>query len=232
MSNFIKSIPWAVLIAAIGAVWQLVYSFLRDRSRDKEEERKLALEKAKFENQKFIETEKFEHQKALETIRFEYEQRKWREGLATQLSLKHVDARLSEYAQLWSFVRIAARHNRQTKTLTPEASKETAVNIEAWRYSTGGLLAEELTRDAALAFQTALWHYDESAEGYHRIRVSRRLLRAALRSDLGLGEDSLGQTILEKTEGRQKIKQDLTALQAKLGIANSDDVRKDMKNEY
>lgn len=223
MTDIMKGIPWAVLVAAVGTVWQLVYAYIKDRSREKEEERKLALEQAKFENEKLIETKKFEHQKALEMIRFEYEKRKWREGLATELSLKHVDARLTEYAQLWSCVRVAARHKLQAKSLTPEIAKDTATAVETWRYSSGGLLAEEITRDAALAFQTALWHYDASEEGYRRIRQARGLLHAALRSDLGLGEDSAGQTIFDATERRQKIKQELAALQQKLGIEAAGD---------
>jgi hypothetical protein len=205
MEEFLKGIPWAVLVAAVGTVWQLIYAYIRDRSRDKEEERKHDLERAKFENQK-----------ALEMIRFEYEQRKWREQFATQLSLKHVDARLHEYAQLWSHVRIAARHKFGTRSLTPESAKETATAVEAWRYSVGGLLAEEITRDAALAFQAAMWHYDGSTEGYKQIRQARRLLRAALRCDVGLGEDSTGQTIFDAMEGRQRIKQELLEFQKKL----------------
>jgi|ERR1051326_258733 hypothetical protein len=211
MKDFIKGIPWAVLIAAVGAVWQLIYAYIRDRSRDKEEDRKHTFERAKFENQK-----------TLELIRFEYEQRRWREQLATQLSLKHVDARLTEYAHLWSYVRVAAKHNAG-KSLTPEKAKDTAAAVETWRYSSGGLLAEEITRDAALAFQGALWNYDASEEGYNRIRQARRLLRDALRSDLGLGEDSSGQTIFDAAERRQKIKEDITVLQKKLGMGTSSD---------
>lgn len=212
MRDFLKGIPWAVLIASVGAVWQLIYAYIRDRSRDKEEERRHEFERAKFENQK-----------ALELIRFEYEQRKWREQLATQISLKHVDARLSEYAQLWGLVRVVARHMKESASLTPENAKQTAAKVEAWRYATGGLLAEEITRDAALAFQASLWHYDGSLEKYQRIRRARELLRAALRSDLGIGEDSSGQTIFDAAEKRQKIKRDLTALQENLGLSKTGD---------
>jgi hypothetical protein len=217
----IKGVPWAVFIAAIGAVWQLLYVYTRDKARDKENQLKHTLEAAKFENQKSIESEKFKYQKALETLRFEYEQRKWREQLAMQLALKHVEARLTEYPQIWSEVKAATRHNRQGGSLTPELAKRSASAVESWRYSSGGLLAEETTRDAALAFQTALWKYDGSPETYHAIRQARRLLRAALRADMGLGEDALGQSIFDATAKRHRIKEDLATLQEQLGIKNN-----------
>jgi hypothetical protein len=220
----IKGAPWAVFIAAIGTIWQLVYVYTRDKAKDKEDQLKHALEAARFENQKVIEREKFDYEKQLETLRFEYEQRKWREQLAMQLALKHVDLRLREYPLIWSEVRVAARH-RHSDSLTPELARSSASTVEAWRYSSGGLLAEETTRDAALAFQTALWHYNGSTESFHRIRQARELLRAALRADMGLGEDVLGESIFDATAKRHKIKEELTELQRKLGIQSDGNTR-------
>jgi hypothetical protein len=219
----IKGAPWAVFIAAIRTIWQLLYAHSRDKAKDKEDQAKQALETAKFENQKFIESKKFEYQKALETLRFEYEQRKWREQLAIQLALKHVDLRLREYPLIWSQVKVAARH-MQANSLTPELARSTASAVESWRYSSGGLLAEETTRDAALAFQTALWDYNGSTESFDRIRQARRLLRAALRADMGLGEDILGESIFDATAKRHKIKEELANLQHKLGIQSDGNV--------
>jgi len=205
----IKGTPWAVFIAAIGAIWQLVYAYTRDRAASEEAQRRYELEERKFQNQKAIEDQKFAYQKSLEMLRFEYEQRKWREQLATQLALKHVEARLIDYAEIWSEVKAVAKHNQKSGSLTPAIAQQAATIIESWRYSRGGLLAEETTRDAALAFQTALWSYDGTSEAFKRIRQARKLLRAALRADMGLGEDTFGQNILDATERRNKIKEDL-----------------------
>ncbi len=94
----------------------------------------------------------------------------------------------------------------------------------SWRYGKGGLLAEETTRDAAFALQTALWEYNGTEETYRRMRSARRIFRDALRADIGLGEDVRGQTIFEASEKRQKIRQEIKDLQSKLGIPAAEGV--------
>src|SRR5580704_17064566 len=94
-----KGTPWAVLIAAVGALWQIIYVYSRDRSNDRRSKAAADLEGAKFE-----------YQKSIEELKFSYEQRRWREQLATQLALKHVETRLTEYSSLWSRVEIVAKH--------------------------------------------------------------------------------------------------------------------------
>lgn len=222
---FVKALnqgtPWAILIAAIGAIWQLIYIYSRDRATERNAKRAYDLEQAKFLNQKTIEEKKFEYQKALENLRCGYEERKWREQLALQLASKHVDARLSEYADLWSEVRIVARHNKTDGALTVDSAKAAAAAVEKWRYSRGGLLAEETTRDAALALQTALWSYNGTNAVFAQARSARRWLRAALRADMGLGEDGLGHSIFDATAARHKIAEELSVLKQQLGISNS-----------
>jgi len=204
----VKGTPWAILIAGIGAIWQLVYVYSRDKIRDKQAVRQMALEEKKFE-----------HQKLLESIKFEYEQRRWREQLGLQLALKHVDARLEEYAKAWSYIEAVATHRMDDGSLSAEVTKKVASNIKSWRYAKGGLLAEETTRDAAYALQRVLWEYSGTTEDYKRIRSARWLFREALRADTGLGEDMTGQTIFDATEKRQRICKELRALQNKLGIS-------------
>jgi hypothetical protein len=213
-----KGVPLAILIAAIGAIWQLIYAYTRDKLNYKEAALKRELETAKFEYQKALEAQKFEHQSKIEQLKFEYDQRKWKEQLALQLAHRHVDARLVEYPPLWSIVRAVAKHKATSGDLTSELTWQIAGEVEAWRYSKGGLLAEETTRDAALAFQTALWHYDGSKEAYSRILYARRLLRASLRADMGLGVDALGKSIFDTTEDRQKIIKELADFKAELGM--------------
>jgi hypothetical protein len=202
-----KGAPPAIFIALIGVIWQLIYAHTRDKFNDKEAVLKRDLETAKFE-----------YQREIEHIKFEYDHRKWKEQLALQLAQKHVDARLSEYPSMWTIVRGVAKHNHETNNLTSEASRAIATEVETWRYSKGGLLAEETTRDAALAFQKALWDYDGSKEMFSSIRHARRLLRASLRADMGLGEDSYGQSIYDLTATRHKIEKELSELKEKLGI--------------
>lgn len=205
----IKGTPWAILIAAVGAVWQVIYISGRDKSHDKQTQMLYRLEREKFENQKILDAAKFENRRLLA----EYEQRKWREQLSTQLTLKHFDARLAEYVQLWTIVEMAARHRFNDHLLTPDAAKAAASKVRSWRYSKGGLLAEETTRDAAYLLQMALWHFDGSKESYDLTREARYLLRSALRADLGLGEDALGDSIVDAAQRRQRIKAELNTLQ-------------------
>lgn len=218
VDSLTKGAPWAVFVAAIGAIWQLVYAYTKDKASTKEAEARYALEREKFENQKRIEDHKFNYQKSLETLRFEYEQRRWREQLSTAITIKHMEARLEDYPRIWSEVKAVAKHNQGTDSLTPASARQMATVIEGWRYSRGGLLAEDTTRDAAIAFQTALWTYDGSPEAFKRIRQARRLLRAALRADMGLGSDASGQGIIDATERRNRIREDLANLKGTLGI--------------
>jgi hypothetical protein len=202
-----KGTPWAVLIAAVGALWQIIYVYSRDRSNDRRSKAAADLEGAKFE-----------YQKSIEELKFSYEQRRWREQLATQLALKHVETRLTEYSSLWSRVEIVAKHRMNSGKLTPNLTQGLAEEVRRWRYSTGGLLAENTTRDAVYTFQQAVWDYDQTSESYKRIRAARRILRDALRSDMGVSEDMSGKSIIDVAAERQRIRSDLTSLQAKLGI--------------
>jgi hypothetical protein len=207
VETLIKGTPLAVLIAAIGVLWQLVYTYNRDKVHERKSKRESDLE-----------ARKFEYQKAIEVQRFEYEKRRWREQLSLQLTLKHVDARLEEYAKAWSYVEGVAKHRLKDGGLTPEDTMRVATDIKNWRYSKGGLLAQETTRDAAYAFQRALWGYDGSNDAYWRIRFARKLFRDALRADAGIGENMAGETIFDAAEKMQKIKADLHELEQKLGI--------------
>ena len=128
---------------------------------------------------------------------------------------------MEEYSKVWSYLEGIARNQLDAGAFTPETTKTIAQKIKAWRYSKGGLLAEETTRDAAFALQRALWNYDETEEAYKSIRRARSILRAALRADTGLSEDIEGQTIFDATEKRQKIREELKALQSKLGIVSN-----------
>lgn len=220
----LKSAPWAVFAAAVGVIWQLVYVHGRDKVRDAQVKRELEQESKKFEHQQVLESNKFEYQQHIEAMKFEYEQRRWREQLSLQLALKHVDARLEEYSKAWSYVEAVAKHKMADGDITPEVTKAVAGKIKTWRYSKGGLLAEETTRDAAYTFQRALWGYDGSKEGYDRIRHARKLFRYALRADTGLGEDVTGQSIYDAAEERQKIRDELGKLQQRLGITPSSDL--------
>ena len=211
IDTLLTGTPIAILAALVGILWQAIYTRSRDRLHDEQIKRELELER-----------QKFEYQKQLEVIRFEYEQRRWREELAREITVKLVEARFSEYTEVWSFVEsISASH--QMGGLTTETTKALAEKIKHWRYSKGGLLAEETTRDVAYVFQTALWEYDGSKESYRRMRQARRIFLEALRADTGLGENVTGQTIYEATEKRQKIHQELEELKTKLGISSKAD---------
>lgn len=225
----IKGAPTAAYVALIGIIWQAFYALVKDYFARKEAVDKLRLESEKFafqskiESEKFafqskIEAQRFDHQRALEQQKFEYEKLKWREQLALELAKRHLDARLDSYSQLWALVRAVARHTERSGKLTQEQCKQIATDIEAWRYSKGGLLAEETTRDAAIALQSALWQYDLTSEGFVKIRQARRLVRAALRADMGLGANSEGQDIFDATAARQRIAQELLALKPQLNL--------------
>ncbi len=213
--------PSAILVTLVGVIWQVVYVHSRDKLRDEQARRELNLELQKFEHQEKLDKRRFEHQKELETLRFEYEQRKWREELAKEISVKLVDIRAGEYATIWSQIESIAANKQESGKLTPEVTRALSEKVKAWRYSKGALVAEETTRDAAMAFQKALWDYDGSRT-YRQMRKARRLFRNAMRADLGVGENIEGKTIIEITEQRNKIKKELQALQADLNISEAE----------
>jgi hypothetical protein len=210
VDSLTKSTPsWAIAVAVIGVVWQVIYALIQEWIRDRQTRASQELEREKFHQQSNLDKEKFKNQEILAG----YELRKWREQLSVQLTIKHFDARLAEYADLWGVVETAAKRRYDAGEFVPEQFKIAATSVKKWRYSKGGLLAEETTRDAAYAFQKALWNFDGSGERYRQLRFARRLLRSSLRADLGLGEDDLGQSILDATERRQRIRKGLKALQ-------------------
>jgi hypothetical protein len=176
---------------------------LRDRVHDKQAQRELRLEERKFE-----------YQHKLEDLKFTYEQQQWREQLARELTVKLVDARLEEYSKIWSYVQVIAQSAKQSGAFTPEVAKELAGKVQAWRFSKGGLLAEDTTRGAVYALQTALWEYDGSMESFHRVRQGRFVLRDAIRADIGLTRE-----LFQRTKERfQPVEDELGELEDKLGI--------------
>lgn len=204
----IHGTPIAVLAAAVGVLWQAAYALLRDRIHDKQAQRELQLEQRKFD-----------HQHKLEDLKFAYEQQRWREQLARELTLKLVDARLDEYSRVWSYVRGVAQSEMRKGIFTADVAKDLAEKVQAWRFSKGGLLAEETTRSAAMAFQKALWGYDGSARAYRRVRRGRFILRDAIRADMGLSGD-----IFQRAEERfQKVRHELDRLESELGIVKDDE---------
>jgi hypothetical protein len=144
----------ALMVALVGFYATNIYN---RRQRAAEDRRKEAASN--------LENEKFEAQKKIEKVRFDYERQRWREELSSQVALKHVETRLTEYSALWSRVGAVATHRRASGELTQAVARELASHVENWRYSMGGLLAEPTTRDAAFAFQRAAWDYDETKEG-------------------------------------------------------------------
>lgn len=205
--------PLVILATVVGLVWQAIYTLSRDKI-NKEQARR-ALE---------FEEEKLKHQKVIEELRFCYEQRRWREVLAHDITLKLVEARLAEYSKVWSYIEGVAISEAEARTLSPDATKAIATKIKNWRYSPGGLLAQSVTRDAAFTLQTLLWNYDGSEAAYRRIREARRIFRDALRADIGLGKNAVGESILDTVETMHNIRKDLENLQTKSDI-NKRDVR-------
>jgi hypothetical protein len=190
-----ESTGWAVVVGLVGAFWQGIYIYSRDRSRDRQTQRESELQEKRFEQQS-----------KLEKLRFEHELRRWREELATQLTLKNVDVRLAEYAQVWAHVSAVASHRMGDGEVTPELTQKLARQVHDWRYAKGGLLADEPTRHAAMEFQRALWAFDGRDESYQLIRSMRRHFRDALRADMGLGENALGDKIIDVAERIQKTR--------------------------
>jgi len=203
----IHGTPIAILAALVGALWQTTYSLLRDRAHDKQAQRELHLEQRKFD-----------HQRKLEDLKFTYEQQQWREQLARELTMKLVDARVDEYSRLWTCIRVVAVSRRQSGDFTPAVARDLADKVQAWRFSKGGLLAEETMRGAVYAFQRALWDYDGTLDSFHRVRRGRFVLRDAIRADIGLTGD-----VFQRTEERfQKVRNELDKLESELGIGKVD----------
>jgi hypothetical protein len=200
-----KGIPTLIIISALFVIWQLISSYARDRSEEK-----------KFEFNKNLENKKFEHRQKIERLRFAYEQLRWREQLSLQLSMKLVDARLAEYSALWSKLRAVVRYNFKAGDLTPAITQHLAGEVEAWRYSTGGILADNTTRKVVLELQTALWHYDGSKEAYSRIETARNNSRAALRADMGIEDDPFGKTFYDRIEKGLDIAAKLSAVRGSI----------------
>ena len=192
-----KGAPFATVVAGLAVVWDLVHTYLRERSQDKQAKQELALE-----------VQKFNHQQQLEEKKFEYEKSRWREQLAREITVRLVEVRLDEYSQVWSHLQGIAESKRRELA---QSTKEIAERIQQWRYSKGGLLAEEITRDAAYVLQQALWDYDGSEIAWRRILDARHIFRDAIRADIGLTE-----AIFQVTEDRQKVRQALDRFKAKL----------------
>jgi hypothetical protein len=204
VNTLLTGTPIAILAAAVGLIWQALYVRSRDKLQDEQMKRELNLE-----------GQKFQHSKELEELRFQYEQRRWRESLGKELILKLLAERIESFAKLWQTMEGIS--TSKTK-VTPEDSRVIAGEVLKWRYSKGGLLAEDVTRDAVFAFQQALWNYDGSKEKYHVIRRTRKLVLVSMRADMGLGEDISGQSIYKIAEKRQNIGSELSKIQEQLGI--------------
>jgi|GEM_PF-3267612 len=223
IDTLLTGTPIAILAALVGIVWQAIYVHSRDKLHDEQVKRELDIEQKKFDAQLEIDKQRFEHQKQLEILRFQYEQKRWREELAREITLRLVEARIKENSEVWIWVKSIALHQLQDGKWPLDHTKTLAQKIKEWRYGKGGLLAEEVTRDVAFTFQTALWEYNGSQENYKRIRQIRRIFREALRADMGMGENIRGQTIYETAEKHQKIKKELHEIQAELGISQEVD---------
>jgi hypothetical protein len=149
----------------------------------------------------------------LEEQRFKYEQSRWREDLGREMIIKLFDERVVAYTKLWGYVRVASLSNR--KDLSKAKTQEIAGDIREWRYGEGGLLAEDITRDAALQLQGSLWEYADSKDeciAFDRMRDARRLVLRSLRADLGLGKNVFGKKIYEIFEERQQIGKEIENL--------------------
>jgi hypothetical protein len=197
--------PLAILAAAVGVIWQMLYTRSRDRLQESQIDQELRLAEQQFKNGK-----------RLEKIKFEYEQRQWREGLAQELTVRLFEARVDNYVEIWRGIEVLSTSKKDK--LTPEAARKLAEKIQSWRYAKGGFLAENTTRDAAYLLQKALWQYDTSSRSYKQLRKVRRLFRDALRADLGLGEYATGQTIYDKTSARQKIRDEIEEIKTQMDI--------------
>lgn len=218
IDSVLKSAPWAILFAVVGVIWQLVYIYHRDKTRDKQKQIELDLAKGKNELEKGLESEKFKHQKAIEMLRFQYEQLRWKEQFLIQSNMKLIDARIEEYSKLWQELQPIAIHRKKDGKLTNEVARNVANSIMQWRYAKGGLLDSDNARTAAHILQTKLWHYDDSDAEYAMIREARKEVRYAIRSDMGLGTTLEGEHILDVAEKHAKIVSDLDKTKQELGV--------------
>lgn len=204
VNTLMTGTPVAILAAAVGLIWQVLYVRSRDKLQDEQMKREIKLEE-----------QKFKHNKELEELRFQYEQRRWRESLGKELILKLLAERIESFARLWQ---IMEGISTSQKKVAPEETRALAGEVLKWRYGKGGLLAEDVTRDAVFAFQQALWDYDGSKEKYQVIRRTRKLVLISMRADMGLSEDISGQSIYKIAEKRQNIGSELAKIQDQLGI--------------
>lgn len=203
----IKDAPFAAYVALIGIVWQVLYALSKDWLARRESAQKAALEQRRFE-----------HQEKLEKLKLDYELKRWREHVTLEFAKRQLDARLAEYPALWALAQVTAKHNQGSTKMTPEKCRQVSDQIELWRYGKGGLLAEEETRDAAIALQAALWNFDGTTQAFQRVRDARRLVRQALRADMGLGNNLTGATIYETITNRHGLNAELAQLQQALGL--------------
>jgi hypothetical protein len=204
VNTLLTGTPIAILVAVVGLIWQAFYVRSRNKLQDQQMKREIELEERKFE-----------HNKKLEELRFEYEQRRWRESLGKELILKLLTERIESYTRLWQIMEGVSTSKTEVK---PNVTRAMAEDVLKWRYGKGGLLAEDVTRDAVFAFQQALWDYDGLKQKYHVIRRARKIVLISMRADLGLGEDISGQSIYKIAEKRQNIGTELATIQAQLGI--------------
>jgi hypothetical protein len=202
--------PIAILVAFVGISLQYAHTAMRERANDRQKDREFELNEQKFQHQQQLEEKKFEYDKRLEEKKFEYEQSRWREQLGREITVRLVEVRLEEYSRVWSNVMGIAKSERAG--LTPQSAKEIARQIREWRYSKGGLLAEENARDAAYALQKVLFRYDGSDGDWRHVRDARKIFRNAIRADMGLSE-----AIYEITQERQKVRRSLDDFRVQVG---------------
>jgi len=205
VSTLLNGTPVAILAAAVGIIWQVFYTYNRDK-----------LEREQTKRQLELEQQKFEHEKDLERLKFEYEQRRWREELGREITIKLMELRIKEYSKVWNSIQKISFSEKLTKKVT----QDVANNIKGWRYELGEIITEQVTSDAIIALQKALWDYDETPEAFKRIRDLRLIVLKALRTDVGLGENVSGQTIYQMVENRQNIQKELAKFEKEVNEHN------------
>ena len=136
-----------------------------------------------------------------------------RDGLTTQ------EIRVEEKLSADEAERIVGRLTSQA--LLIEKAHSTPREVHKWRYDKGGLLAEDITRDAVREFQQALWRYDGSRESSQAMRAARRFVLRSLRADLGLGKNVSGQWIYQIVGERQEIGKELEEIRTTTGESDS-----------
>ena len=205
IDTLLNGTPIAILAAVVGVIWQVFYTYSRDKLEQEQNKRQLALEQ-----------QKFEHEKDIERLKFEYEQRKWREELGREITIKLMELRIKEYSDVWNIIQKISFSEKMTK----ETSQSVANEIRSWRYELGEIITEQVTSDSIMALQKALWAYDESQESFKRIRDLRLIVLRALRTDIGLGENVSGQTIYQIVENRQNIQKEFARFEKELNEHN------------